>query len=137
METVNSIPPQLGSNLIYENIISNSTSEARLKSLYPENNPMESRHDDSSIQYSFVTVESIDENDLTNEEIADITEGHEVNPSDDMAVYEVVSEYTEASNPTQAINSFPHIFIKLCDGAIINAENGECIINLYQFMTAN
>ena len=79
----------------------------------------------------------MDENDLTNEEIADITEGHEVNPLDDMVVYEVVSEHRQASNPTQAINSYPHIFIKLCDGEIINAENGERIINLSQFMTAN
>ena len=39
--------------LVNENIISNSTSEARLKSVYQENNPMESRHDDSSIQYLF------------------------------------------------------------------------------------
>ena len=86
-------------------------------------------------------MESIDENDLTNEEIVDMTGGNDVNSSDEMVVYEVVSEYQEQPTLTlavvNAVNTYPHIFIKLCDGEIINAENGERILNLSQFMAIN
>ena len=54
-----------------------------------------------------------------------------------MVVYEVVSECQGVQNPTQALNNYQHIFIKKCDGEIINAENGERIINLSQFMKFN
>ena len=37
----------------------------------------------------------------------------------------------------EVLNHYPHIVIKLCDGEIINAESGERIINLSQFMVAH
>ena len=54
-----------------------------------------------------------------------------------MVVYEVVSEYQGVPNTTKVLNNYPHIFIKLCNGEIINAESGERIIKLSQFMVAN
>ena len=80
----------------------------------------------------------MDKNDSINEEIINITRGNkeEGNPSDEM--YEVVSEYQRQPDLTQAaVNTYPHIFIKLCNGKIINAENGERIVNLSQFMAIN
>ena len=78
-------------------------------------------------------IESSDENDVKNKEVA-IIEGL---PSDEMVVYEVVLEYQGVPNPIQVLNDYPHIFIKLCDGEIINAESGEMILNLSQFMVDN
>ena len=78
-----------------------------------------------------------DENDATNKEIAIITENNELNQSDEMVVYEVLSEYQGAPNSTQVLNSYPHIFFKLCDGEIINVENGHQIFSESLWLIAN
>ena len=48
-----------------------------------------------------------------------------------------MSEYREVPNKNEVLHHYPHIAIKLCDGEIINAESGERIINLSQFMVTH
>ena len=50
---------------------------------------------------------------------------------EDITVYEVVTEYQVT--PMGQINNYPHIFLQLCDGEIINASSGEVVIHLSQF----
>ena len=38
---------------------------------------------------------------------------------------------------TAVLNKYPHLVLKLCDGEIINADSGERIANLSQFLAAN
>ena len=37
----------------------------------------------------------------------------------------------------EVLNKYPHLVVKLCDGEIVNANNGERIANLSQFLEAN
>ena len=46
-------------------------------------------------------------------------------------------EQQVVSNPTQILNKYPHIIIKLCACEIINAKSGESILSLSQFMVDN
>ena len=70
-----------------------------------------------------------------NEEVADINTSNECDPLEDIIVYEVVTEY-QATPPVPAAN-YPHIFLQLCNGQIINVESGEVIISLSQFIAPN
>ena len=123
-----------------ENTSLNGSLEIEPTPTHKNNDPIKYNQDNSSMQYSFVTIESMDENDRINEEIVNITGGtnDEVDISDEMVVCEVVSKYQPQSDLVQAaVNNYPHIFIKLCDGAKTNAENEERIVNLSQFMVIN
>ena len=98
----------------------NITLETSSTHVYQDNDPVESNHHNASIQYSFVTIESMDENDVIKEEIVNITGGtnDEENPSDEMVFSEVITEYLAQPDLAQAaVNNYPHIFIKSCDGA--------------------
>ena len=50
----------------------------------------------------------------------------------ELTVYEVVTEYKD-NTPTSTTN-YPRVFLQLQDGRIINAESGEIIISLSQFV---
>ena len=56
-----------------------------------------------------------------------------------MTVYEVVTEYRPGPDVGQLLQHYPHIFVQLCDGDIIDAESGERIVNIYltQFIVNN
>ena len=64
--------------------------------------------------------------------VANIRALNEFESLEDQTVYEVV---TECQNAPQGSNTdYPHINLQLCDGQIINAKNGEIIINLLEFV---
>ena len=65
-------------------------------------------------------------------EVASINAREEFESLEDITVYEVVTEYQSA--PPISTAKYPHIFLQLRDGQIINVENGEVIINLSQFV---
>ena len=54
---------------------------------------------------------------------------------EDLTVYEVFTEYRE-SQPTSTTD-YPRVFLQLQDGQIINAESGEIIISLSQFLATH
>ena len=54
---------------------------------------------------------------------------------EDIPVFEVVTEYQ--NTPQSTVANYPHIFLQLCDGQIINVKNGEIIIRLSQFVAPN
>ena len=63
--------------------------------------------------------------------VASINAHGEFDSIEDITVYEVVTEYQSA--PPISTANYPHIFLQLRDGQIINVENGEVIISLSQF----
>ena len=85
----------------------------------------------TTIEDSFIMIEASDENDPSNKEASKETIPNEIE------VYEVISGHHDATNTSEVLHKYPHIFIKLCDGEIINADSGESITNLSQFMVAN
>ena len=89
-----------------------------------------------SLKELFYVIISVDEDDGTNDEIIKINENDESGPTDEMFIYEVVTESQDVTNPMLAVNNYPHI-LKLCDGQIIHAESGERIINISYFITTN
>ena len=54
---------------------------------------------------------------------------------EDLTVYEVVTEY-RADQPT-SMTTYPRVFLQLQDGQIINAESGEIVISLSQFVATD
>ena len=64
-------------------------------------------------------------------EVASINAHGEFDSLEDITVYEVVTEYQSA--PPISTANYPHIFLQLRDGQIINVENGEIVISLSQF----
>ena len=72
---------------------------------------------------------------MINTEVAAIDEHNELESLEDITVYEVITEYTNV--PLPAHTSHPHIYLQLWDGQIINAENGQAVINLSQFELNN
>ena len=67
--------------------------------------------------------------------VAGINAQDEFDSLEDITVYEVVTEYPSA--PQISTANYPHIFLQLRNGKIINVENGEIIINLSQFVATN
>ena len=65
-------------------------------------------------------------------EVASINAHEELESLEDITVYEVVTEYQSA--PPISTANYPHIFLQLRDGQIINVENGEVVINISQFV---
>ena len=65
-------------------------------------------------------------------EVADFIAKIECDSSEDITVYEVVTEL-QATSTVPATN-YPHIFLQLSDGHIINVERGDVIISLSQFV---
>ena len=65
-------------------------------------------------------------------EVADFIANNECDSSEDITVYEVVTEY-QATSTVPATN-YPRIFLQLCEGQIINVESGEVVISLSQFV---
>ena len=57
---------------------------------------------------------------------------------EEVTVYEI-TEYRQRVNVGQLLQHYPHIFVQLCDGEIIDAESGERIvdIDLTQFIVNN
>ena len=72
---------------------------------------------------------------MADSEVADINAHDEFEPLENLTVYEVVTEY-QGDPPISATN-YPHIFLQLRDGQIINVENGEIIISLSQFVATD
>ena len=48
-----------------------------------------------------------------------------------------ISEHRAPPNRIELLHKYPHLVLKLCDGEIIDAESGESIANLSQFLAAN
>ena len=73
--------------------------------------------------------------------VTDDSEVESFNPTEafesleDLTVYEVIMEY-QASQPTSTTN-YPRVFLQLQDGQIIDAESGEIIISLSQFVATS
>ena len=68
---------------------------------------------------------------MSETEVASINAHGEFDSLEDITVYEVVTEYQSA--PTMLTANYPHVFLQLRDGQIINIENGEVVISLAQF----
>ena len=79
---------------------------------------------------------AVEEANYMGTEITEIME-NSVNSVEEITVYEVVTEYRPMPYVGQIIRNYPHIFTTLCDGEIINAESGERIIGLTQFIVNN
>ena len=62
---------------------------------------------------------------------------NEIDELESIMIYQVVTEFQVISSQIPSINDCPHIFIKLCDGDIIEAQNGERITDISQFIMAN
>ena len=77
----------------------------------------------TTIEDSFIMIETSDENDPINKEVALMKEYINETIPNEMVAYEVVSEHHGAPNTSEALHKYPHIFIKLCDGEIINADS--------------
>ena len=62
-----------------------------------------------------------------------------LNSVEEVTVYEVVTEYRQMPDVGQLLQHYPHIFVQLCDGDIIDVESGERIVNidLTQFIANN
>ena len=84
----------------------------------------------------FKPTTAVEEANYMGTEITEIME-NSVNSVEEITVYEVVTEYRPMPYVGQIIRNYPHIFTTLCDGEIINAESGERIIGLTQFIVNN
>ena len=73
--------------------------------------------------------------DVNDAEVGDNIAHNECDSLEDITVYEVVTEYQTTS--TASFNNYPHIFLQLHEGQIINVESGEVIISLSQFVAPN
>ena len=80
-----------------------------------------------TIESSFIMIRDEGENDESGEGPQTIEETEE----------QVISMLQGMTTAIGVINQYPHIIVKLCDGDIINAESGESIVNLSQFIAAN
>ena len=69
---------------------------------------------------------------MVDAEVANINALNEFESLKDITVYEVVTEHQ--ATPKVLSTYYPHIFLQLCDGQIINAENSETINNSSQFL---
>ena len=69
---------------------------------------------------------------MTDSEVENISTHVEPDSPEDLTVYEVITEYQGA--PSTSNTNYPHIFLQLREGQIINVETGEIIINLSQFI---
>ena len=67
--------------------------------------------------------------DMADSEVANMTTHQEFESLEDLTVYEVVTEYQ--SVPPISTTNYPHIFLQLRDGQIINVENGEIVIQFF------
>ena len=79
------------------------------------------------IEESFIMIEDTIEDSPQKEETSPINEGSKAKRAE------------QPAQPTTAevLNKYPHLVLKLCDGEIVNADNGERIANLSQFLAAN
>ena len=91
----------------------------------------------SSIEDSFILIDSSEEKDVAHQDVIGTTRSTKELLFDDMVVHEITSVYQEVSKLTQILYKYPNIIIKLCDGEIINADSGESILSLSQFMVDN
>ena len=73
--------------------------------------------------------------DVNDAEVADIIAHPDGDSLEEITVYEVVTEYQTTSTATLA--NYPHIFLQLHEGQIINVESGEVVISLSQFLAPN
>ena len=72
---------------------------------------------------------------MVDSEVAGINTHDESESLEDLTIYEVVTDYQGA--PPISTTNYPHIFLQLLDGQIINVENGEIIISLSQFVATD
>ena len=72
---------------------------------------------------------------MVDAEVASINVKDEFESLEDITVYEVVTEYQ--STPPISTANYPHLFLQLRDGQMINVENGEVVISLSQFVATN
>ena len=81
---------------------------------------------------------TIKETEYMDTEVAEVFE-NSTQSVEEVTIYEVVTEYRPRPDVGQLIQKYPHIFIQLCDGEVIDAESGEQIVNidLTQFITNN
>ena len=85
---------------------------------------------------------SLDITDAAEQMDAEVTEIRDgVNSTisvEEVTIYEV-TEYRPRPDVGQLLQHYPHVFVQLCDGDIIDAESGERIVNidLAQFIANN
>ena len=86
---------------------------------------------------SYLDSTSVPETDIhmVEAEVADINTREEFESLEDLTVYEIVTEYRD--NSIIPTNNYQRIFLQLQYGQIINATNGEVVINLSQFVVRN
>ena len=79
------------------------------------------------IEESFVMIEDTIEDSPWKDESSPINDGAKAKRAE------------QPAQPTteEVLNKYPHLVVKLCDGEIVNANNGERIANLSQFLAAN
>ena len=84
------------------------------------------------------TTIAVEEDNYMDTEITEILE-NSIHSVEEVTVYEVVTEHRPRSDVGQLLQHYPHIFIQLCDGEIIDAESCERIveIDLTQFIANN
>ena len=81
----------------------------------------------NQIEGSFIMFEDTIEDSATNEDAP---------PVDEISHTKKIERPAQPT-ATEVLNRYPHLVLKLCDGEIINADSGERIANLSQFLAAN
>ena len=84
---------------------------------------------DTEVTELFNTAVSVQEADYMDTEVTEILD-NSTKSVEEVTIYEVVTEYRPRPDVGQLLQQYPHIFIQLCDGEIIDAESGERIINI-------
>ena len=84
------------------------------------------------------TAVSVEESEYMDTEVTEILD-NSMNSVEEVTLYEVVTEYRSRPDVGQLLQQYPHIFVQLCDGEIIDAESGERIVNIdiTQFIANN
>ena len=80
-----------------------------------------------TIEGSFIMIKEEDENDES---------GEGLQPTEETVEQEMLM-LEKTPTAIEVMNQYLHLIVKLCDGEIINAESGERIASLSQFIAAN
>ena len=89
--------------------------------------PARTRLSVKQLEESFILIKDTIEDLASNEETKSVDETYNT----------VRAEQQARPIATEVLNKYPHLVLKLCDGEIINADSGERIANLSQFLAAN